>query len=141
MADMPLSYTAFCTLRRDIYIRYASARVGCRGVGQELAQAALRDLGTVWLQALQSASPAAVSWRLLARRTAVGARSQRDSGPHHILPGQQADAVILRYRLGLSMHQAGDLMGINDREMAGVLRSAMRRMAHPAPFPLPYART
>ncbi|MFI9051543.1 hypothetical protein [Streptomyces sp. NPDC053427] len=141
LADMPLSYTAFCTLRRDVYIRYASARAGCRRVGQELVQAALRDLATVWLQALQSASPAAVSWGLLAHRTAAGTRDQGGGGLHRILPRRQADALVLRYRLGLSMDQAADLMGIGDREMAGVLRSAMRRMAHPAPFPLSYART
>jgi len=129
---MPVSYAAFCVPRREVYTRYAAARVGCPQVGEELAQAALGDLAMMWAEALQSASPAALSWNLLRSRIATSARHGRGSGLHRVLPGDQADAVMLRYRVGLPLRQAADLMGIGDSEMAAILRMALRRLVDPS---------
>lgn len=129
---LPVSYAAFCIPRREVYTRYAAARVGCPRVGEELAQAALGDLAMMWAEALQSASPAALSWSLLRSRIAARAPRDRGSGLHRVLPGDQADAVVLRYRVGLPLRQAADLMGINDSEMTAILRTALRRLADPS---------
>lgn len=128
---MPVSYAAFCAPRRDVYTRYAAARVGCPHMGEDLAQEALGDLAMVWAEALQSASPAALAWSLLRNRIAARALPSQESGLYRALPGGQADALMLRYRVGLPLRQAADLVGVSDREMAATLRTALRTLAEP----------
>lgn len=127
---MPVSFTAFCDRRRETYVRYATARVGCLRTGEEMTQAAFGDLAMRWPEALRSASPAAVSWDLFTDR--ITARGRERGELHRVLPDLQADALVLRYRVGLPLGQAADLMGLTDTELAGALRAAMRHLAAPS---------
>ncbi|PJE97228.1 hypothetical protein CUT44_13750 [Streptomyces carminius] len=129
---MPAAYAAFCAPRRDVYTRYVAVRLGCRQLGEELAQAALGDLAMVWSEALQSASPAALAWNLLRSRIAARSSCSRGKGLHRVLPADQADALTLRYRVGVPLGQAADLLGISDREMAALVRTALRGLTDPA---------
>lgn len=121
---MPAPFAAFCARYLDVYIRYAVVRVGDEGRARWLVQAALGDLAMVWAEALQSPSPTALAWRLLAARAGVAAD---DGGQlYRVLSAPQADAVLLRYRLGLSPAQAAEVMGWAEGEFACLLRGAVR---------------
>jgi hypothetical protein len=124
---MPATFAAFCVERKEAYCRYAAVRVGCTVAGRQLALAALGDLAMAWAEALQSASPAAVSWSLLAARTAAHPDGGR-RGLHRLLPPVHADVLLLRYRLGLSPQQAADLLGMKHWELLGIQRAAVRKI-------------
>ncbi|MFE3945911.1 hypothetical protein ACFXPV_29250 [Streptomyces sp. NPDC059118] len=126
---MPVTFTAFCTLRLAAYMRFATACTGCPCTGRELAQEALGDLATVWERALRSASPAALSWDLISERGSACARLRPGGSVYRVLPRLYADAVMLRYRLGIGMAEAAELMGIDELEINGMLRYATRRAA------------
>ncbi|MFF9346630.1 hypothetical protein [Streptomyces sp. NPDC014734] len=48
---------------------------------------------------------------------------------YRVLPRLYADAVMLRYRLGIELAEAAELMGIDELEINGMLRYATRRAA------------
>ncbi|MGW8697640.1 hypothetical protein ACWGOK_12055 [Streptomyces eurythermus] len=122
---MPPAFAAFCLRHLDIYLRYAAVRVGNARQARVLVQAALGDLAMVWTEALESPSPSALAWQLLARRTnrAVGTGGME---LYRVLPARQADAVLLRYRLGLPATTAADVMGWPPGEFNCVLKAAVR---------------
>ncbi|MFI8811455.1 MULTISPECIES: hypothetical protein [unclassified Streptomyces] len=124
---MPVTFTAFCTLRLAAYVRFATACTGCPRTGRELAQDALGDLATVWERALRSASPAALSWDLISERGSARARLRSGGSVYCVLPRLCADAVVLRYRLGIGLAATADLMGIDELEVRGMLRYATRK--------------
>lgn len=125
---MPVTFTAFCTTRLPAYVRFATACTGCVRSGRALAQDALGDLATVWEQALRSASPAAISWNLISERGSSHARL-RSSSVYRVLPRRHADAVVLRYRLGMKAAEVAELMGIDELELNGMLHYATRPTA------------
>jgi hypothetical protein len=123
---MPLTFTAFCSSRHDIYARYAAVRTGSADDGARLARTALDHLAMVWPQALQGPSPAALAWHLL-----TACARHVDSRPggcalYDTLPAAQADALVLRYRLGLAIQQSADVMGISVPDMTTRVRFALR---------------
>ncbi|MFF3394757.1 hypothetical protein ACFYW1_27945 [Streptomyces sp. NPDC002669] len=125
---MPVTFTAFCTARLPAYVRFAAACTGCPRTGREVAQEALGDLATVWEKALRSASPAALSWGLISERCSDRARLRSCGSVYRVLPRLYADAVVLRYRLGIGLAETAELMGIDELEVNGMLRYAARRV-------------
>ncbi|HEY8987294.1 MAG TPA: hypothetical protein VIU15_47990 [Streptomyces sp.] len=123
---MPPEFAAFCLSRYDVYLAYATARVGDRERARLLVQASLGDLAMVWPEALESASPSALAWRLLAARTGCAVAGWRGGGPHRVLPAAQADAWLLRYRLGLTPQRAAEAMGRTPGEFETLLKKAVR---------------
>ncbi|MFF4509264.1 hypothetical protein [Streptomyces sp. NPDC001401] len=121
---MPAAFAAFCQRHLDIYIRYALLRVGDDRQARVLAQAALGDLAMAWAEALQSPSPAALAWRLLAAR--ISGVAPDDLQLYRVLPALQADAVLLRYRLGLPAAEAAEVMGWQPGEFTCLLKAAVR---------------
>ncbi|MFE5729955.1 hypothetical protein ACFQ7A_03435 [Streptomyces sp. NPDC056528] len=110
----------------DTYIRYALVRTGDWHTANDLVSATLGDLAMAWTEVLQSPSPSALAWRLLSARTG---RDVITAGPHRLLPTAQADAVLLRYRLGLPTRQAAEVMGREPAEFAWLLKQAVRTAA------------
>ncbi|QKV90438.1 sigma-70 region 4 domain-containing protein [Streptomyces sp. NA02950] len=95
--------------------------------------AAFDSLGCRWPEALSSACPAAFSWRLLGRCVseadrAEGAADESLGGLYGVLPAEQADAVLLHYRLGMTLTAGADLMGISSSVMAAHLLMAERSL-------------
>ncbi|MYR93799.1 hypothetical protein GTY67_33415 [Streptomyces sp. SID8374] len=125
---MPAAFMAFCTRRMTAYTRFATVCTGCRDTGTELAQEALGDLAAVWEKALRSPSPAAVSWDLLSVRGSARARSRPGGSVYRLMPRLHGDAVVLRYRLGLTLPETAELMGVGRLELNGMLRYATRRV-------------
>ncbi|MEU9372004.1 hypothetical protein AB0D71_46885 [Streptomyces avermitilis] len=122
---MPAPFAAFCLHHLDVYILYATARVGDGRQARALVEATLGDLAMLWAEALESPSPAALAWRLLTARTNHAA-TVSSPALYRVLPAPQADAVLLRYRLGLSPDRAADAMGWQPGEFAYVLKAAVR---------------
>jgi hypothetical protein len=120
---LPTAFAAFCTRHMDTYIRYTAVRTGDRHAASALVSAVLGDLAMTWMEVLQSPSPSALAWRLLSARTSRDATS---AGPHRVLPANQADAVLLHYRLGLSAEQAAEVMGRKAAEFTWLLKQAVR---------------
>lgn len=107
-----LAYDAFCRDHRAVYLAFATAAVGCPRIGADIARGALRDLTFRWDTALSAAAPAAVAWELLSDKTV----------PHHtssvrrlrrVLGPREVDALLLRYRVGLSAPDAAHAMGVD----------------------------
>ncbi|MET8681774.1 hypothetical protein ABZW18_30380 [Streptomyces sp. NPDC004647] len=112
-------------------MRYAEARLGDGRAGAGAVTAAFRDLCVIWGDVLRSSCPAAVGWRVLGQAVAVGWSSA--AGPageadalHRVLPDQQADAVLLHYRLGMALEESADLMGMDVAALGVQLRVAER---------------
>ncbi|MCG7523828.1 hypothetical protein MHW47_05115 [Streptomyces sp. OfavH-34-F] len=122
---LPVTFTAFCVRRLPAYVRFATACTGCHRTGRNLAQDALGDLATIWEHALRSASPAAISWNLISERGSSHARL-RSSSVYRVLSRPHADAVVLRYRLGMTAAEVAELMGIDEAELKGMLHYATR---------------
>lgn len=123
---MPVTFTAFCTLYLAAYLRFATVCTRCPCAGGELVQEALGDLAAVWEEAMRSASPAALAWDLISKRCSARARSGHGGSAYRVMPRLHADAVILRYRLGLGLAETAELMGVDEMEVNGMLRYAMR---------------
>jgi hypothetical protein len=123
---MPLTYLAFCADKEERYVRYATARIGAERA-QLLVQITFGDLAMSWPQVLRSVSPAAVSWGLLAARTAQ-MRGNIPGAPYDILSRQCADALVLRYRLGLSCTAAADLMGVAQPVLCALVQAGLRAL-------------
>ncbi|MCP9211470.1 hypothetical protein [Streptomyces cucumeris] len=128
---MLLGYCAFRQMHRDSYLRYARVRVGDRGTA--VVGDVFDSLGCRWPEVLRSACPAAFSWRLLSRCVseadrATGAADEGLEGLYGALPAEQADAVLLHYRLGMTLTAGADLMGIGSSVMAAHLLMAERSL-------------
>lgn len=126
LVRMPLTYTAFRAGVEELYMQYATVRIG-RERARRLVEAALGDLAMSWPQALRSASPAAVSWDLLTGRAAQ-MRGSAPGAPYDVLARPCADAFVLRYRMGLSCRGAADLMGITQSALRSHLRAGHRAL-------------
>ncbi|MFD4611923.1 hypothetical protein ACFWOT_28390 [Streptomyces sp. NPDC058440] len=123
--SMPTSFTAFCASRFETYVRYATLRLRDEDLARQTAREAFGDLAMVWAEALESSSPSALAWRLLAARTNRAA-SERDPAVYRVLPREQADAVLLKYCVGLSAAQAADVLGWTSVRFDWALHEAVR---------------
>lgn len=126
LVRMPLTYHAFCAAKEELYVRYATARVGAERA-RDVVHVALGDLAMYWPKVLASASPAAASWDLLAARTAQ-LRGRTPGSPYDVLSRPCADALVLRYRLGLSCTAAADLMGLAQPVLNSLLKAGLRAL-------------
>jgi hypothetical protein len=122
---LPVSYTVFCCDHWTVYRRFGTAVVGSTHGGMGIARAALCDLGKQWEKALSSSSPAAHAWGLLSRR-ASERRTASLRGLHHLLGRDEADTLVLRYKLGLSPLQAGYAMGLSEAGFELLRHRALR---------------
>ncbi|MFJ7997468.1 hypothetical protein ACIQ7D_10030 [Streptomyces sp. NPDC096310] len=123
-----VAYTAFCHSHWPVYQRYAGAVTGCHAAGVELARAALRELGVQWPTALRSDVPSALGWALLCAMTAP----RRTVTLRTLLRNlcvREVDALILRYKLGLTVRQAGYAMGMAPEVVEVLRRNALRKAA------------
>ncbi|WP_052713673.1 hypothetical protein [Streptomyces katrae] len=123
------SYEAFCSRYRPLYIRYAAVRLSSTRCGARLADHALDALAPCWPQALACASPAAAVWEMFT--SLIEDAAERGSRCGADLPCPQADAVILRHRLGLPAETAAELMGISDSAFRVLHRAALRTLSAP----------
>ncbi|MFD8984638.1 hypothetical protein [Streptomyces sp. NPDC059564] len=124
-----VSYEAFCVKYRPLYTRYAAARLENTGHGARLAESALAGLAQGWSEALTCASPAARVWEMFT--ALVEATAGRRAQPVTSLPCPQADAVILRHRLGLAPEVAAEMMGISASAFRALHRAALRALSAP----------
>ncbi|MGW7308773.1 hypothetical protein ACWGI1_24760 [Streptomyces sp. NPDC054835] len=133
-----LGYKAFCQRNENRYIQYARARslepVRARAVVESVLQALVMQ----WPQIMSSDRPAFEAWELLVCRVAAAAReAQRGcSGRgrdtvHQALSAQEADVVLLRYRLSLSPAETADLMGLEVPEVTVSLRKGISALIAP----------
>ncbi|MFJ2816820.1 MULTISPECIES: hypothetical protein [unclassified Streptomyces] len=120
------AYAAFCRDHWPTYRQYAAAVTGDPATGDRLARAALRELGAQWPTALRSALPSALAWSLL-RATTASSRTPTIRTLQRNLAPRETDALVLRYRLGLTPRQAGHAMGIEPSAVTLLTRNALRR--------------
>jgi DNA-directed RNA polymerase specialized sigma24 family protein len=130
-----LEYNAFCQLHRDRYCAYARARIGNAILAERAVADALGDLAVIWRQALSSSAPAAWAWDLLSARVRVARRSPYapagGDGLHRMLPALQADTVLLRHRMMLTMAETACLLGLDISLVASTLATARRTLRKP----------
>jgi DNA-directed RNA polymerase specialized sigma24 family protein len=124
------AYAAFCREHRPVYERFAAAVTGSASAGRDVGRAALEELGDRWLAALRSSSPATYAWTILAdslapHRTAIVRALYAD-----LRRPQEADALILRHRLGYSAAVAGHAMGLSSDAFELLRRTALTNVAH-----------
>ncbi|MFF5567660.1 hypothetical protein ACFY7Z_20580 [Streptomyces sp. NPDC012623] len=128
MIQLPADFAAFCTRRCPLYTRYCALRTSSCSAGREIAMAALGDLALLWLEALASPSPAALSWQLLNQRIVRSVRGQSADWLHRALSARQADVVLLRYRIGLTVRDAADIMGVATADVLVASQAALRSL-------------
>ncbi|MEU9413672.1 hypothetical protein AB0E08_49405 [Streptomyces sp. NPDC048281] len=114
-AGAPLTYAAFCRDHWPVYARFGCVVAGSDDRGADLALEALRRLAGQWAVVLGSSSPSALAWDLLSTRAASW-RTESVGRLHEILERLEADALVLRHRLGISAAQAAHAMGLTEAE-------------------------
>ncbi|WP_346137022.1 sigma factor-like helix-turn-helix DNA-binding protein [Streptomyces carpaticus] len=131
---MPASFTAFCLLHHENYLRYLQARLPDRVPCGVLIESVLGDLATQWPAALSSPCTAAAAWIVL-RRWAQGASRQcHDAGYrghdtlHRALPPEQADVLLLHRELALSVQGVAALIGTDRQRVNGYLTLAEKNL-------------
>ncbi|MDK9497046.1 sigma factor-like helix-turn-helix DNA-binding protein [Streptomyces katrae] len=96
----------------------------------------LDALGEAWPTVISSdRRPASIVWEMLVSRVAAASRDARERRSsrgrdtlHSALPDQQADVVMLRYRLCLTAAETADLMGLEEPEVTVHLRWGLSRL-------------
>lgn len=122
------AYAAFCRDYGQVYRHYASVVIGDAVIGRGIADAALQELGAQWPSALRSADPCSLGWVLLRAATAFR-RTSTVRALQQALPPQEADALVLHYRLGLSAKRAGRVMGVSAHVFDLLRHEALRKAA------------
>ncbi|WP_059008891.1 hypothetical protein [Streptomyces specialis] len=126
---LPVEFAAFCALHHGRYLRYCRLRLPGTAVAEAVVESALGELATRWAAALAT-SPAALAWHLLGRRVDAEARAAGQGDVlHRLLPAPQADAVLLRRRLRMSLAETAEVMGLAPRDVTWHLLLAERRLA------------
>lgn len=127
-----LGYKAFCLRNESRYLRYAMARSLEPVRARAVVESVLHALVMQWPQIICSDRPAFEAWEMLVCRVAAAAREARRGcngrgrdSVHQALSGQEADVVLLRYRLSLSPAQTADLMGLEVSEVTVSLRKGI----------------
>ncbi|MEV0696072.1 hypothetical protein [Streptomyces sp. NPDC050388] len=123
----PLAYAAFCHNHWSVYWRFGSAIAGSPHQGGELARAALREVADRWPAVLGSASPSAAAWDLLSQECAAR-RTESAARLHRMLDRREADALVLRHKLGLTPRQAGHAMGLSEADFELLHSRAVRNL-------------
>ncbi|MYQ73974.1 hypothetical protein GTY78_23525 [Streptomyces sp. SID4934] len=124
------AYAVFRRERMPVYSQFATAVTGSAAVGQGLAQSSLDDLKGRWSAALRSESPASYAWRLFTDVTAPY-RTNTVRFLYENLRAEEADALLLSYRLGLSAAAGGEVMGLPPDAFELLRRTALMNANHP----------
>ncbi|MGW7064059.1 sigma factor-like helix-turn-helix DNA-binding protein [Streptomyces sp. NPDC054904] len=134
---LQLGYSAFCLRNQDRYIRYARARSLDASRARAVVESVLDALVETWPAVISSDRPASIVWDMLATRVAAAAREARERRTgrgrdtlHSALPDQQADVVVLRYRLCLTAAETADLMGLDEPEVTVQLRWGLSHLTN-----------
>ncbi|MFE0930930.1 hypothetical protein ACFW4O_35170 [Streptomyces mutabilis] len=128
-----LEFAAFCEANRDTYLRYAQVRLGDQTDARRCVDVVLGALGTRWIAALGSASPAARAWgdlRAEADRRTISAAKQAGKF-HAVLRDDQADIMLLHHHLRLPVDDAAGFMGLAGPDARALLRGAERDLHNP----------
>ncbi|MGW9047335.1 sigma factor-like helix-turn-helix DNA-binding protein [Streptomyces lydicus] len=121
----------FTASHRPSYLRYAKVRLKSEGTSRLAVEGALCDLAAKRTAALSSASLPAVAWKTLVTRVGGGSEQAPDT-LRRLLSDQQADAVILRHRLGLGIRDIAQIMGVSQPVIISQLRRARNALQHRA---------
>ncbi|MEU8522427.1 hypothetical protein [Streptomyces sp. NPDC048577] len=122
------AFTAFCLEHGDVYRRYAAAVTGDPAAGERVVGVALLELRAQWFTAPRSPAPSALAWPLLCAATAAS-RTVTMRALERALGSRQADALVLRHRLGLTPQRAAHVMGMTPAAFELLRRKALRRVA------------
>ncbi|MEH0407433.1 sigma factor-like helix-turn-helix DNA-binding protein [[Kitasatospora] papulosa] len=129
---LPVEFIAFCLRYQERYLRYARARSLDAGRARQIVESVLSALVLVWPSVIGSDRPSRVAWRMLTAQVAWAlhdadqVRWQGSGDAAHLaLPHQQADVVLLYYRLCLSRAETAELMGMKESEVALDLAKAV----------------
>ncbi|WP_328786164.1 sigma factor-like helix-turn-helix DNA-binding protein [Streptomyces sp. NBC_00273] len=132
---LPADYTAFCVRNQQAYITYARARSQDAQLARRIVESVLSALVVIWPTVIASDRPASVAWRMLSTQVAAATRQARRQRKdrvrdtmHSTLPAEQADVLLLRYRLNLSWAQTAELMGLEESEVAFQLARGISRL-------------
>ncbi|MEE1839718.1 hypothetical protein ABZ776_18335 [Streptomyces sp. NPDC007076] len=138
-APLLLGYKAFCIRNENRYIQYARARSLEQALARAVVDSVLQTLVMRWPQIISGDRPAFEAWEMLVSRVAAAARETRRArsrqgrdAVHQTLSGQEADVVLLRYRLSLTLAETADLMGLEVPEVTVSLRKGMSMLLAPA---------
>ncbi len=118
----------FCCTHRPVYLQYSRVRLKNEHASRLAVACALGDLALKWTAALSSPSLPAVAWEILTAR--VDASVRHWDPLRSLLPDQQADAVILRHRLGLRVRDVAQIMGVPQPVITGQLHWARSALQH-----------
>ncbi|MFY4717864.1 hypothetical protein [Streptomyces sp. LaBMicrA B280] len=128
----PVGYTAFVQLHRRDYEMYASARLADSKLAASVVAEVLRRAELSWNTLMLRENPLALTWRAL-RDSVTTARTHTHDPQadvlHRTLPGQPADAVLLREGLGMDTKSAAALMGMGEPELHMQFQAARRLLA------------
>ncbi len=127
-ASLPVTYQVFCRGCWPIYWRYGAACAGSAAVGVAVAASVVRGLVSRWDAVLRSPSPAVVTWEYLVE-CASSSRTPSVARLYRVLERREADALLLRHKLGLGAQQGGEVMGLASAEFALLSRRALCKVA------------
>jgi hypothetical protein len=137
LVALPIEFTAFCELRYEPFLRYARVHLDDLGCAEHAVRAGLGDLAITWPQVLRRPCPGEVAWHAVKQRIRDSVREQQKGTPrakavlgliYRAVPEDQADAVVLRYLLDLTVDQAADLMGADPATVSYKLQAVQRRL-------------
>ncbi|MEU8542968.1 hypothetical protein AB0C52_23780 [Streptomyces sp. NPDC048717] len=133
-----LGFRAFCLRNKGRYMQYARARSLRPDEAQAVVESVLQALMMRWPRIITSDRPAHEAWELLAYQVATIVRESKRAHDwqggdtvHRTLSGQEADVVVLRYRLSLDPVQTADLMGLDVPEVTVSLRKGISELLAP----------
>ncbi|MGW2404034.1 hypothetical protein ACWCXK_05840 [Streptomyces sp. NPDC001739] len=121
------AYPAFCRERHWLYSKFAEVVTGSALAGRQLVRAVLEELAAQWLAALRSPSPSSFAWTLLADAVAPY-RTDSVRALYQSLRVAEADALLLRHRLGCSVTAAGRVMGMSPEAFELLRRQALMKV-------------
>ncbi|MFJ6101844.1 hypothetical protein ACIQHY_12685 [Streptomyces sp. NPDC092359] len=119
--------TALAAFRREhlpLYTRFAATVCGNTTAGGRLARRALEELEARWPAALRSPSPSAYAWEVLTDLVTPH-RTEAVRVLYDNLKVSEADALVLRHRLGCSPATAGNAMGLSPGAFELLRRAAL----------------
>jgi DNA-directed RNA polymerase specialized sigma24 family protein len=129
-SGITIEYAAFRQLNYAAYLDYACIRTGNRERAMRCVDIALDTLWVTWNAALRD-SPAARGWELLREQVddVPICNTAHDWTAHCILPTDQADAILLHRKLGLTVAGTAELMGMPDYAVRALLRTGDRMLS------------
>ncbi|WP_327406785.1 hypothetical protein OG194_46535 [Streptomyces sp. NBC_01288] len=126
-----LGFAAFAERNRPRYTLYARARLSAVARSTAVVEATLVSAHDRWQWLMCQPCPAAEVWEELRRQ--VERRGERAAGQDPVLtmlyqrlPNACADSVVLCRRLGFSLAEAAELMGVEPSAVEAALAAARR---------------